>query len=69
MDVDWPVAIYRWNGARAETTSDAMLALDEATLSGCRWRRCRREEPDLIAPKPSRFGRKKTAFGECLSLR
>ena len=33
MDIDWPVAIYRWNGARAETTADAMLALDEATLS------------------------------------
>ena len=33
MDIDWPVAIYRWNGARAQTTADAMLASDDAALS------------------------------------
>lgn len=33
MDIDWPVAIYRWNGARAKTTVDAMLASDDAALS------------------------------------
>ena len=33
MDIDWPVAIFRWNRARAKTTADAMLASDDAALS------------------------------------
>ena len=33
MDMDWPVAIYRWNGARVKTTADAMFAADDAALS------------------------------------
>jgi hypothetical protein len=33
MDIDWPAAIYRWNGARAKKTADAMLASDDAALS------------------------------------
>ncbi|HEY5751562.1 MAG TPA: DUF3616 domain-containing protein [Chthoniobacterales bacterium] len=33
MDLDWPVAIYRWKGARDKTTRDAIIELDGKTLS------------------------------------